>query len=64
MYYAYRPKGGRKVQRTDLPPRYFNTFDRLMVLVGILAVLAFVVMAVVTRGSIVLQLFQRIVSNS
>ncbi|HEX6488333.1 MAG TPA: hypothetical protein VF137_05585 [Candidatus Dormibacteraeota bacterium] len=62
-YYAYRPGRGRRIARTDVPPRYFSVFDRLMVGVGLLAFMAFVGLAIFTRGSMLVDLFTRIVTN-
>ena len=49
--YAYRPQG----ERRDLgSTRYFSAFDRVMVLIGLAAVLAIVISGFVTHGSSIL----------
>jgi hypothetical protein len=57
--YAYRPRRGVKIERAS-SRRYFSSFDRFMVMLGLAAVIAFVVDGIVTRGGSVVDSFQHL----
>jgi hypothetical protein len=57
--YAYRPRRGVKIEDHS-HQRYFSSFDRFMVMLGVAAVLAFVIDGVATHGGSVVESFQHL----
>lgn len=57
--YAYRPRRGVKVDRPS-SQRYFSSFDRFMVMIGLAAIVAFVVDGIVTHGGSAVESFQHL----
>ena len=58
--YAYRPRRGVKPESGGSAHKYFSSFDRFMVLIGVAAALAFVVDGIATHGSSVVDSLQNL----
>ena len=57
--YAYRPRRGAKIESSG-GQKYFSSFDRFVVMLGLAAIIAFIVDGVVTHGSSVVDSFQHL----
>lgn len=57
--YAYRPRAGIKSGGRS-PQRYFSSFDRVIVMLGVAATLGFVADGIATHGASFVDSFQHL----
>ncbi len=58
--YAYRPRRGAAKPEVGSARKYFSSFDRFMVMIGVAAALAFVGDGIATHGASVVASFQHL----